>query len=149
MPAPPACSPTTSSARVINAGDGSHEHPTQALLDALTIRHRFGRIEGLRVAICGDVLHSRVARSNILLLNTMGAGVRIIAPPTLVPAAIERMGVEVFHDMRAGLAGCDVIMMLRLQQERMQGTFVPVRPRVLSASTASTGPSSRKRGRTR
>ena len=110
---------------VINAGDGSHEHPTQALLDALTIRRRFGRIEGLRVAICGDVMHSRVARSNILLLNTMGARVRIIAPPTLVPASIERMGVEVFHDMRAGLAGCDVIMMLRLQQERMQGTFVP------------------------
>ena len=110
---------------VINAGDGSHEHPTQALLDALTIRRRFGRIAGLRVAICGDVMHSRVARSNILLLNTMGASVRVIAPPTLLPAAIERLGVEVFHDMGAGLAGCDVIMMLRLQHERMQGTFVP------------------------
>ena len=110
---------------VINAGDGSHEHPTQALLDALTIRRRFGRIRGLRVAICGDVMHSRVARSNILLLNAMGAHVRVIAPPTLLPAAIERLGVEVFHDMRRGLGGCDVIMMLRLQQERMQGTFVP------------------------
>ena len=110
---------------VINAGDGSHEHPTQALLDALTIRRRFGRIAGLRVAICGDVMHSRVARSNILLLNAMGAQVRLIAPPTLLPAAVERLGVEVFHDMRAGLVGCDIIMMLRLQQERMQGTFVP------------------------
>jgi aspartate carbamoyltransferase catalytic subunit len=110
---------------VMNAGDGSHEHPTQALLDALTIRRRFGRIAGLRVAICGDVMHSRVARSNILLLNAMGAQVRLIAPPTLLPVAIERMGVEVFHDMPAGLAGCDIIMMLRLQQERMQGTFVP------------------------
>ena len=133
---------------VINAGDGSHEHPTQALLDALTIRRRFGRIEGLRVAICGDVMHSRVARSNILLLNTMGARVRIIAPPTLVPAAIERMGVEVFHDMRAGLAGCDVIMMLRLQQERMQGTFVPS-TREYFHSSASTGPSSPRPGRRR
>ena len=110
---------------VINAGDGSHEHPTQALLDALTIRRRFGRIAGLRVAICGDVMHSRVARSNILLLNVMGAQVRLIAPPTLLPAAVERLGVEVFHDMRAGLVGCDIIMMLRLQQERMQGTCVP------------------------
>ena len=110
---------------VVNAGDGSHEHPTQALLDALTIRRRFGRIAGLRVAICGDVMHSRVARSNILLLNAMGAAVRAIAPPTLLPAALERMGVETFHDMRAGLAGCDVVMMLRLQRERMQGTFVP------------------------
>jgi aspartate carbamoyltransferase catalytic subunit len=110
---------------VINAGDGSHEHPTQALLDALTIKRHKGRVEGLRVAICGDVLHSRVARSNILLLTAMGAQVRLVAPPTLLPAAIERMGVEVFTDMRAGLEGCDIIMMLRLQQERMQGTFVP------------------------
>jgi len=110
---------------VINAGDGSHEHPTQALLDALTIRNHKGRLDGLRVAICGDVLHSRVARSNILLLNMMGSQVRLIAPPTLVPPAIERLGVEVFHDMRRGLEECDIIMMLRLQAERMQGTFVP------------------------
>ena len=110
---------------VINAGDGSHEHPTQALLDALTIRNHKGRLDGLRVAICGDVLHSRVARSNILLLNMMGSQVRLVAPPTLVPPAVERLGVEVFHDMRRGLEECDIIMMLRLQAERMQGTFVP------------------------
>jgi len=110
---------------VINAGDGSHEHPTQALLDALTIRNHKGRLDGLRVAICGDILHSRVARSNILLLNMMGSQVRLVAPPTLVPPAIERLGVEVFHDMRRGLEQCDIIMMLRLQAERMQGTFVP------------------------
>jgi len=110
---------------VINAGDGSHEHPTQALLDALTIRRRRGRLEGLIVAICGDVLHSRVARSNIHLLTTMGARVRVIAPPTLLPSAIDRLGVEVFTDMRRGLAGCDIVMMLRLQTERMQGSYVP------------------------
>ena len=110
---------------VINAGDGSHEHPTQALLDALTIRNHKGRLDGLRVAICGDVLHSRVARSNIFLLNMMGSQVRLVAPPTLVPPAIERLGVEVFHDMRRGLEECDIIMMLRRQAERMQGTFVP------------------------
>ncbi|MET4699504.1 aspartate carbamoyltransferase catalytic subunit [Constrictibacter sp. MBR-5] len=110
---------------VINAGDGSHEHPTQALLDALTIRRRRGRLAGLTVAICGDILHSRVARSNILLLNTMGARVRLVAPPTLLPSAIERMGVEVFHDMREGLRDVDIVMMLRLQLERMQGSFVP------------------------
>ncbi len=110
---------------VMNAGDGSHEHPTQALLDALTIRRRKGRLQGLTVAICGDVLHSRVARSNILLLHTMGARVRVIGPPTLLPSAIDRFGVEVFHDMRRGLADCDIVMMLRLQTERMQGRFVP------------------------
>ncbi len=110
---------------VINAGDGSHEHPTQALLDALTIRRRKGRLQGLTVAICGDVLHSRVARSNIYLLQIMGARVRVVAPPTLLPAAIDRFGVEVFHDMRKGLEGCDIVMMLRLQTERMQGRFVP------------------------
>ena len=110
---------------VINAGDGSHEHPTQALLDALTIRRRLGRLEGLQVAICGDIMHSRVARSNILLLGIMGARVRVIAPPTLLPAEIERLGVEVFFDMRAGLKDCDIVMMLRLQTERMQGSFVP------------------------
>ena len=110
---------------VINAGDGSHEHPTQALLDALTIRRRRQRLEGLTVAICGDILHSRVARSNIHLLNTMGARVRVIAPPTLLPADVERLGVEAFFDMRKGLEGCDIVMMLRLQTERMQGSFVP------------------------
>ena len=110
---------------VINAGDGSHEHPTQALLDALTIRRRTGRLEGLVVAICGDIMHSRVARSNIHLLGTMGARVRVIAPPTLMPAKIERLGVESFIDMRAGLADADIVMMLRLQVERMQGAYVP------------------------
>ncbi|MHA1570059.1 MAG: aspartate carbamoyltransferase catalytic subunit, partial [Alphaproteobacteria bacterium] len=110
---------------VVNAGDGSHEHPTQALLDALAIRRRRGTLEGLKVAICGDVLHSRVARSNTLLLNTMGAQVRLVAPPTLLPPAAERLGVTVFHDMVEGLEGCDIVMMLRLQTERMHGTFVP------------------------
>ena len=110
---------------VINGGDGSHEHPTQALLDALTIRRRLGRLSGLLVAICGDILHSRVARSNIHLLNTMGARVRLIAPKTLIPFEVERMGVEVFHDMAAGIKDCDIVMMLRLQQERMAGNFLP------------------------
>ena len=110
---------------VINAGDGAHEHPTQALLDALTIRRNKGRIEGLTVAICGDILHSRVARSNILLLGALGAHVRVVGPSTLLPPGVENMGVEVFHDMRAGLAGADIVMMLRLQRERMNGAFVP------------------------
>jgi len=110
---------------VVNGGDGSHEHPTQALLDALTIRRKRGRIGGQLVAICGDILHSRVARSNILLLNTMGARVRLVAPPTLLPTAADHLGVEVFHDMRRGLADVDVVMMLRLQHERMHGSFVP------------------------
>jgi aspartate carbamoyltransferase catalytic subunit len=110
---------------VINAGDGSHEHPTQALLDALTIRRRKGRLQGLTVAICGDILHSRVARSNIALLNTMGARVRVVAPRTLLPAEIERLGVEVFHSMAEGLKEVDIVMMLRLQTERMHGSYVP------------------------
>jgi aspartate carbamoyltransferase catalytic subunit len=110
---------------VVNAGDGSHEHPTQALLDALTIRLRKGRLQGLAVAICGDILHSRVARSNIALLNIMGARVRVVAPRTLLPAEIERLGVEVFHDMASGLQGVDIVMMLRLQTERFHGSFVP------------------------
>ena len=110
---------------VINAGDGRHEHPTQALLDGLTVRRRKGRIAGLTLAICGDILHSRVARSNIHLFTALGARVRVVAPPTLLPTAIERLGVEVFHDMREGLADCDIVMMLRLQLERMQGAFVP------------------------
>jgi aspartate carbamoyltransferase catalytic subunit len=110
---------------VVNAGDGAHEHPTQALLDALTIRRNKGRIEGLTVAICGDILHSRVARSNIILLNTLGARVRVVAPSTLLPPGIERFGVEVARDMREGLSGADIVMMLRLQRERMNGSFVP------------------------
>jgi aspartate carbamoyltransferase catalytic subunit len=113
------------SCAVINAGDGSHEHPTQALLDALVMRRRKGRIQGLTVAICGDILHSRVARSNIALLNTMGAHVRVVAPRTLLPAAIERLGVEVHTDMKKGLADADIVMMLRLQTERMHGSYVP------------------------
>jgi aspartate carbamoyltransferase catalytic subunit len=110
---------------VVNAGDGAHEHPTQALLDALTIRRNKGTIEGLVVAICGDVAHSRVARSNIILLSALGARLRVIGPSTLMPPGIERMGVEVHHDMRTGLAGADIVMMLRLQRERMNGAFVP------------------------
>jgi len=110
---------------VINAGDGAHEHPTQALLDALAIRRNKGRLEGLLVAICGDILHSRVARSNIILLNAMGARVRVVAPSTLLPAGIERMGVDVMRDMREGLEGADIVMMLRLQRERMNGSFIP------------------------
>jgi aspartate carbamoyltransferase catalytic subunit len=113
------------SCSVINAGDGAHEHPTQALLDALTIRRHKGDIAGLVVAICGDIAHSRVARSNILLLNALGARVRVIGPSTLLPNGIERLGVEVFTDMRKGLAGVDIVMMLRLQRERMDGSFVP------------------------
>jgi len=110
---------------VINAGDGAHQHPTQALLDALTIRRAKGRIGGLTVAICGDVLHSRVARSNINVLNIMGARVRVVAPSTLLPPQACRLGVEVFTDMNEGLADADIIMMLRLQRERMQGSYVP------------------------
>ena len=110
---------------VVNAGDGSHEHPTQALLDALTIRRRKGRLQGLTVAICGDILHSRVARSNIALLNIMGARIRVVAPRTLLPAEIDRLGVEVFHDMPRGLADVDIVMMLRLQIERMNSNFLP------------------------
>jgi aspartate carbamoyltransferase catalytic subunit len=113
------------SCSVINAGDGQHEHPTQALLDALSMRRAFGRIAGLRVAICGDILHSRVARSNVGLLQMMGAEVRLVGPPTLIPAQADRWGVQVFNDMRQGIAGCDVVMMLRLQLERMDGAFAP------------------------
>jgi aspartate carbamoyltransferase catalytic subunit len=109
---------------VINAGDGAHQHPTQALLDALTIRRAKGRVAGLVVAICGDILHSRVARSNIDVLNALGARVRIIAPSTLLPPNASRFG-EVFTDMWAGIEGADVVMMLRLQNERMQGSYIP------------------------
>ena len=110
---------------VINAGDGTHEHPTQALLDALTIQRRIGRIEGLTVAICGDIANSRVARSNIHLLSTLGAKIRLVCPPTLLPADIQHMGVEVYTDMESGIADADIVMMLRLQTERMAGTETP------------------------
>jgi aspartate carbamoyltransferase catalytic subunit len=110
---------------VVNAGDGQHEHPTQALLDALTLRQAKGSIAGLRVTICGDLLHSRVARSNMLCLTALGAEVRVCAPPALMPYGIEAMGVAPFHDFDAALEGADVVMMLRLQQERMEGQFVP------------------------
>lgn len=110
---------------VINAGDGTHEHPTQALLDALTIRRSKGNIEGLTIAICGDILHSRVARSNILLLNALGARVRVIGPSVLMPPCIESLGVHSFTSMHDGLVDCDVIMMLRLQQERMDDSYIP------------------------
>src|SRR5580700_6977474 len=110
---------------VVNAGDGAHEHPTQALLDALTIRRRLGGFEGRIVAICGDILHSRVARSNLRLLAMMGAQVRLVAPRTLLPADADRFGVEVCTDMRAGLKDADIVMMLRLQLERMTGAFIP------------------------
>ena len=113
-------------AAVINAGDGTREHPTQALLDALTIRRRKGRLAGLTVAICGDIAHSRVARSNIHLLTAMGSRVRVVGPPTLMPAEIEAFGVERHHSMEQGLAGADIVMMLRLQRERMgDGGLVP------------------------
>jgi len=110
---------------VINAGDGNHEHPTQALTDALTIRRRKGTLEGLTVAICGDIMHSRVARSNMRLLTIMGSTVRVVAPATLMPAGIEAFGAQPFESMAEGLDGADVVMMLRLQLERMHGSLVP------------------------
>jgi aspartate carbamoyltransferase catalytic subunit len=110
---------------VVNAGDGCHEHPTQALLDALTIRRRLGHLDGLTVAICGDIAHSRVARSDLHLLGKMGATVRLVAPKTLLPTAVERFGAEIFTDMCEGIKGVDIVMMLRLQMERMTGAFVP------------------------
>jgi aspartate carbamoyltransferase catalytic subunit len=109
---------------VINAGDGRREHPTQALLDALTIITRKKKIEGLRIAICGDILHSRVARSNIYLLNMLGAEVNIIAPTNLMPKDIEKFGVNIFSNMKEGLKDCDIVMMLRLQNERMSSSFL-------------------------
>jgi aspartate carbamoyltransferase catalytic subunit len=110
---------------VINGGDGCHEHPTQALLDLFTIRKRKGRIEGLTVAIVGDILHSRVARSNILALTRMGARVRLVAPPTLLPLAVDSWPVAVFHHLEEGISGCDVVMALRLQLERAAGGYIP------------------------
>lgn len=110
---------------VLNAGDGRHEHPTQALLDALTIRRAKGRIHRLSIAICGDIAHSRVARSNFMLLGKMENRIRLIGPPTLMPSQINEFGCEVFEDMREGLKDVDVVMMLRLQKERMDGGFIP------------------------
>lgn len=110
---------------VLNAGDGRHEHPTQALLDALTIRRAKGRLHRLSIAICGDIAHSRVARSNIWLLGKMENRVRLVGPRTLMPSGAADWGVEVFHDMREGLKDVDVVMMLRLQKERMDGAFIP------------------------
>ncbi|OUS22544.1 aspartate carbamoyltransferase [Rhodobacterales bacterium 59_46_T64] len=110
---------------VLNAGDGRHEHPTQALLDALTIRRAKGRLHRLNIAICGDIAHSRVARSNIMLLGKMENRIRLIGPPTLMPSQISEFGVEVYEDMKEGLEGVDVVMMLRLQKERMDGGFIP------------------------
>lgn len=110
---------------VINAGDGAHEHPTQALLDALTIRRAKGKIKGLTIAICGDLLHSRVARSNIFLLKALGANVRLIAPATLMLPHAKSLGVETFYDMREGIKDCDIVMMLRVQMERMDSNFIP------------------------
>ena len=110
---------------VLNAGDGRHEHPTQALLDALTIRRRKGRLHRLSISICGDIAHSRVARSNLILLGKMENRVRLVGPPTLMPSQIDQFGVEVFHDMNEGLHDVDVVMMLRLQRERMDGGFIP------------------------
>ncbi|WP_368186249.1 aspartate carbamoyltransferase catalytic subunit [Aestuariibius sp. HNIBRBA575] len=110
---------------VLNAGDGRHEHPTQALLDALTIRRAKGRLHRLSIAICGDIAHSRVARSNIMLLGKMENRVRLIAPPTLMPSGVQEFGVEVFDNMQEGLQDVDVVMMLRLQKERMDGGFIP------------------------
>ncbi len=110
---------------IVNAGDGRHEHPTQALLDALTIRRRLGRIEGLKIAICGDILNSRVARSNIHLLTTLGVEVRCIAPPTLMPKGLENLGVNCFNSLKDGINNVNAIMLLRLQNERMSGTESP------------------------
>lgn len=111
---------------VINAGDGRHAHPTQAMLDMFTIRRHKGRFDGLRVAIVGDILHSRVARSQILALNTLGASeVRVIAPLTLLPADVRTLGVHLFHNLEKGISDCDVIIMLRLQKERMDGGLLP------------------------
>ena len=110
---------------VLNAGDGRHEHPTQALLDALTIRRSKGRLHRLNIAICGDIAHSRVARSNLILLGKMENRSRLIGPATLMPAGISGFGAEVFHNMEEGLKDVDVVMMLRLQRERMDGSFIP------------------------
>ncbi|MFC3998703.1 aspartate carbamoyltransferase catalytic subunit [Nocardiopsis sediminis] len=110
---------------VLNAGDGTHEHPTQALLDAFTMRERMGRLDGLRVAIVGDVLHSRVARSNVLLLNTLGAETTLVAPPTLMPVSVHTWPCAISYDLDETLPKSDVVMMLRVQAERMKDAFFP------------------------
>ena len=112
---------------VINGGDGTNAHPTQALLDALTIRRKMGRLDNITIAICGDIAHSRVARSNITLLHKMGANVRIVAPQELIPNTLENLGVdlEIYNNMEQGIKGCDIIMTLRIQTERMQKTSIP------------------------
>lgn len=110
---------------IINAGDGMHAHPTQALLDSLTIQQSKGQVSGQVIAICGDILHSRVARSNILCLSKLGAIIRLVAPSTLIPQFARSLGLEIFHDIKKGIANADVIMMLRLQNERMAGAFIP------------------------
>ena len=134
---------------VINAGDGTHEHPTQALLDALTLRQRLGDIEGRRVVIVGDILHSRVARSNVTLLDTLGAEVVLVAPPTLLPVGVSDWPVTVSHDLDAELPAADAVMMLRVQAERMNGGFFPSDPGVLGALRAvrqAAGDDARPRG---
>jgi len=110
---------------VINAGDGSHEHPTQALLDALTIKNKFKKFSGLKIAICGDILHSRVARSNIEILSTLGSSINVIGPKTLIPKDIHKRRVNIFYNMKDGLKNCDIVMMLRIQKERIVGTHIP------------------------
>ena len=110
---------------VINAGDGSHEHPTQALLDALTIKKKFKKFEKLKIAICGDILHSRVARSNIEILSTLGSTINVIGPKTLIPKDIKKDKVNIFYSMKEGLRKCDMVMMLRIQKERIVGTHIP------------------------
>ena len=115
----------TINASVINAGDGSHEHPTQALLDALTIKNKIGNFENLKIAICGDILHSRVARSNIYLLKKLGAKINVVGPKTLIPDEISKLGVSVYYDMKNGLKNCNIVMMLRIQKERILGIHIP------------------------
>ena len=110
---------------VINAGDGSHEHPTQALLDALTIRKKFKKFKGLKIAICGDILHSRVARSNIEILSTLGASINIIGPKSLIPLDLKRKKLNIYYNMKKGLKNCDIVMMLRIQKERIMGVHIP------------------------
>jgi len=110
---------------VINAGDGSHEHPTQALLDALTIKNKFKKFSGLKIAICGDILHSRVARSNIEILSTLGSSINVIGPKTLIPKDVLKRKVNIFYNMKDGLKNCDIVMMLRIQKERIVGTHIP------------------------
>jgi len=115
----------TINASVINAGDGSHEHPTQALLDALTIKNKIGKFKDLKIAICGDILHSRVARSNIYILKKLGAKINLVGPRTLIPEDINKLGVSVYYDMKNGLKDCDIVMMLRIQKERILGIHIP------------------------